>query len=83
VREAFFMLLDAVELTKLPQKEFDVLEVFFLEAIEKLEVWENLQTKQRRELHFEITSQLLLHRNMMEGFEYIKRKLDRMLKLFC
>jgi hypothetical protein len=68
------MLIDAVEATKLPRKEFDVLEVMFTDAVEKLDAWKTLETKQRRELENEITAQLLIHRNMMEGFEYIKRK---------
>jgi hypothetical protein len=68
------MLIDAMEARKLPRKEFDIIEVIFTDAVEKLDAWKTLETKQRRELQNEFTSQLLIHRNMMEGFEYVKRK---------
>jgi hypothetical protein len=73
-QDALYALLDAVESTKLPRNEFKMLEIFFTEALEKLGEWKGVETTQRQQLQFELRSHLLIHRNLMEGFEYIKRK---------
>ncbi len=69
------MLLVAIEASNMPAKDVRLLQVAMGNAVEKLEDWKKRETQQRRDMHLELQSHLLIHRNFLDTLEFFKRKL--------